>query len=311
MEHLKQRLGEKSFNNRLMRQKRPPKIVVNKRGIHLVLDDIFGARFIARGIFNLLGLSKLGSSNALDYEISHNNVFFSQLPKSFEGFRILHLSDFHIDGLPDHGEKLIQTISDLEYDLCVLTGDFRYLWQSDDNMVFGLMENVIKAIHCPHGILGILGNHDSLNIVSGLEKMGVRMLLNESTIFERDGQTLGIAGVDDEFVFKASDIVKAKAGIIDCDFRILLSHSPELIHKAAAEGFNYYLCGHTHGGQICLPGGFALIKGTSIGREYISGGWGVNDMQGYTTRGTGCSFVPSRFFCRPEVVVHHLKVLNE
>ena len=89
--------------------------------------------------------------------------------------------------------------------------------------------------------------------------------------------------------------------------RILLAHSPEVIPEASERGFCLYLTGHTHAGQICLPGGWPPMVNARCPRRYIAGAWTFNGMAGYTSRGTGSSGVFARFNCPPEVVIHILR----
>jgi predicted MPP superfamily phosphohydrolase len=88
---------------------------------------------------------------------------------------------------------------------------------------------------------------------------------------------------------------------------ILLSHTPELYRQAAHAGFDFFLCGHTHGGQICLPGGVPVILEAKIPRRLGSGAWSHGPMQGYTSRGAGTSVVDVRFNCPGEITLHRLR----
>ncbi len=87
---------------------------------------------------------------------------------------------------------------------------------------------------------------------------------------------------------------------------ILLAHSPEIYKQACYAGFQLMLCGHTHGGQICLPGGFPLIVNAQCPRRICRGAWRYDSLQGYTSSGCGSSIVPARFNCPPEVTIHEL-----
>jgi uncharacterized protein len=90
------------------------------------------------------------------------------------------------------------------------------------------------------------------------------------------------------------------------EVKLLLVHSPEIIPEAARAGVDYYLCGHTHGGQMCLPGSVPLLTNASCARKYVGGVWQHENMAGYTSRGTGSSCLPVRFCCPPEITVHRL-----
>jgi hypothetical protein len=148
-----------------------------------------------------------------------------------------------------------------------------------------------------------------------MEDLGVRFLINESHKIEKSGETITIAGVDDYHRFRLSNLEKALSGIalsgIEREVIVLLNHSPEQYRQAAYAGVDLYLAGHTHGGQICLPNGFAPKLNIECGRQVGKGRWRFKNMQGYTSRGVGASLVPVRFNCPPEVVVHVLEKDNQ
>jgi predicted MPP superfamily phosphohydrolase len=207
----------------------------------------------------------------------------------------------------DRGHKLKEVLRSLTYELCVITGDFRYLTYGDYIEAVCRMTDLANAIHCEHGILAILGNHDFIEMVPPLEKAGIPVLLNESVPIRRGEDTIWIVGVDDTHYYEMDDLPKAMKEIPPEPTKILLAHSPEIIPEAYEAGIDYYLCGHTHGGQICLPGQVPIINNSHCGRRYISGGWMYKEgMVGYTSRGTGNSLLPVRFNCFPEVTLHQL-----
>ena len=102
------------------------------------------------------------------------------------------------------------------------------------------------------------------------------------------------------------NIEKAASAIPLDQFSILISHTPEVYRQAADAKFNLLLSGHTHGGQICLPGGFPITLDSVLPRSMGSGAWKYHDMLGYTSVGAGSSVVPVRFNCPPEITLHHL-----
>jgi predicted MPP superfamily phosphohydrolase len=87
----------------------------------------------------------------------------------------------------------------------------------------------------------------------------------------------------------------------------MICHSPEQYPKVESAGFDLYLTGHTHGGQVCLPGGHILVKGASVPRKILKGKWRYHSMTGYTSRGVGSTSLPVRFFCPPEMTFITLK----
>lgn len=257
-------------------------------------------------ILRASGLNRRGRRNVLNYEIVEHDLPISNLPDAFHGFRLLQLSDIHMDGIPDEGRRLIETIRALKFDFCVMTGDFRFHTHGNYDPCLIGMKRLAHSIACPFGMAGILGNHDFLEMVPLLESCGIRMLLNEAVTLKKDGAPLHILGLDDAHFYGVHDLGKAMRNLPKEDPKILLAHSPELIAEAAAAGLDGYLCGHTHGGQICLPGGIPILTNAHCPRTYTSGAWKYESMQGYTSRGTGSSGLPVRFFCRPEITLHRL-----
>ena len=83
-------------------------------------------------------------------------------------------------------------------------------------------------------------------------------------------------------------------------------HTPEVYRQAAHAGFDLFLSGHTHGGQICLPGSIPITLGSVLPRRMGSGPWNYGEMKGYTSVGVGCAVVPVRINCLPEITLHHL-----
>ena len=155
--------------------------------------------------------------------------------------------------------------------------------------------------------MAVLGNHDTIRMVPGIEEMGVRMLLNESDSIVRGDQRIHLAGIDDAHYYRADNLEKAAAGIPHDEFSILLSHTPEIYRQAAHAGFKLMLSGHTHGGQVCLPGSIPITLDSVLPRRMGAGPWNYHTMAGYTSVGVGSSIVAVRFNCPPEITLHHLR----
>jgi predicted MPP superfamily phosphohydrolase len=206
---------------------------------------------------------------------------------------------------PDHPSALIHKLRDLDYDICVMTGDFRAKTYGDYDAALRALENVRTHIKRP--VYAVLGNHDSIRMVPAMEEMGIKMLINETIAFEREDATLYLAGIDDPHFFQLDNIQKVAEEIPSSVPSVLLSHSPEPYRKAAHAGFDLMLSGHTHGGQVCLPGGIAMMTNADCPRRYCRGTWQYHTMQGYTSVGSGTSVVGVRYNCPPEVVLHHLR----
>jgi predicted MPP superfamily phosphohydrolase len=133
------------------------------------------------------------------------------------------------------------------------------------------------------------------------------MLMNERDCIKRGHDGIWLAGVDDPHHYRMDDIAKSVAGIPAGETAILLSHSADNHVEAAAAGVDLFLCGHTHGGQICLPGGFPLVTSTRLSRRFAAGAWQYGGMAGYTSRGIGTSAIDARFNCAPEATLHTLR----
>jgi len=245
-----------------------------------------------------------GRRNALKLQLTENRIALPHLPDAFDGFRVLHLSDLHLDVNEHMAGVLIERIAGLEYDICVITGDFRAKTYGPYENALAAMKRVRAAMSAP--VYAILGNHDSIEMVPGLEGMGIHVMLNESAVIERDGELIYLAGIDDPHYYKAHNLEKAADAIPEEAISILLSHSPETYRHAAHAGFDVFFCGHTHGGQICLPGGLPLMCNAKAPRSVCNGQWCFGSMQGYTSRGSGASVVDVRYNCPPEVTVHTL-----
>ena len=257
-----------------------------------------------RTCLKLTGLYGRGCRNAAQIEVRHNHIRLPKIPKAFDGFVILHLSDLHVDMNQGAMEHLRGILQEIKYDLCVFTGDYRgKSFGPYEEALLG-MARVCAELRKPQ--YGVLGDHDTIRMTPGLEEIGIRMLLNESITIERDNQHIYLAGIDDAHFYGADNIEKAASEIPRDEFSILLSHTPEIYRQAAYADFDLLLSGHTHGGQICLPSRIPLTLDSVLPRHMGSGAWKYNDMIGYTSVGAGSSIVPARFNCPPEITLHHL-----
>lgn len=303
---IENRIGRDHLAKRLRGQVNHSAIQFDEGGFQFHWENFEPSFAILRQLLRCMGLLKRGMSNAVDYQVEETTVRFKNLPKRFHGFRILQLSDVHVDGILDKGERLRKAISRIQFDLCVITGDFRFFTFSDYDKAMAGMEGLLDSLKCEHGIIGILGNHDFIEMAPILEAMGIRLLLNEAIPIKRGHEMIWIFGVDDPHFYKVHDLDKASKEIPKNAFKILLAHSPELLKEASLLDVDYYLCGHTHGGQICLPGTIPIITNANCPRRYVTGSWKYQKMPGHTSRGTGSSGLAVRFFCPPEITLHKL-----
>ncbi len=251
------------------------------------------------------GMHRRGRRNAEAIVVRHHRVPSERLPPAFDGFVILHLSDLHCDISHGAMARLAALLPTLRYDICVLTGDYR-------GATFGPCGATLTALaklrpHLRGEVYGVLGNHDPTRMLLDLEKMQIKMLMNECERLERVGQHIHLAGIDDAHFYQTHDIENTARAVPRDAFSILLSHTPEVYRQAAHAGFNLLLSGHTHGGQICLPRGVALTLKSKLPRRLGAGTWRHHAMQGYTSVGVGSSALPVRFNCPPEITLHYLQ----
>jgi len=254
----------------------------------------------------LRGLYWRGVRNALDIRLLQHEVALSGLPPAFDGYRILHITDPHITRLDETAARLRACIEGVEADLCVMTGDYGDGRRRDTEQTIAALRPVIAALRVRDGILATLGNHDSLRLVAPLESLGARVLVNETATVARGADKVHFTGLDDVHHFY-SEAAPAALRAAPEGFRIALVHSPEIADVAARAGFALYLSGHTHGGQICLPGGRPIATNLRRHRRFASGFWRCGAMVGYTSRGAGVSFLPLRFNSFGEVTLYTLR----
>jgi len=269
------------------------------------IENWYSVHSLIRTALRLTGLYWRGSRNAENVQLRHNVIESQRLPRSFDGFSLLQISDLHVDMSEGAMRRLIAMLPALSYDICVLTGDYR-------GPTFGPFEAALAGLalvrgHIKGPVYGVLGNHDTIRMVPAMEEMGIRMLLNEATSIARGDARIHLAGIDDAHYYRVDNIEKAASQFRHEDFAILLSHSPEVYRQAAHAGFDLLLAGHTHGGQICLPGAIPITLSSVLPRRMGSGSWDYHAMAGYTSVGVGTSIVPVRLNCLPEITLHHLR----
>ena len=269
------------------------------------IENWYSIHAVIRTTLKLLGLYRRGRKNAEQIQVRHNQVCSKLLPNQFDGFTLLHISDLHADISEGAMRRLNEILPGMTYDMCVLTGDYR-------GATFGPFDAALEGLARPARI-----SRDRSTACweitirfawfPNLKKWESEILLNECEIISRGDEAIYLAGIDDAHYYRVDNIEKAASEIPRDGFSILLSHTPEVYRQAAHAGFDVFLSGHTHGGQICLPGSIPITLGSVLPRHMGSGSWQYGDMIGYTSVGVGCAAVPVRFNCLPEITLHHLR----
>ena len=168
------------------------------------------------------------------------------------------------------------------------------------------MKKLKAGISVKNGIFATLGNHDSYLMVKPMCNMGIKILTNETIQITRNKENISITGIDDVHYYFSQEALTALSNKVE-GFKIALVHSPELFDVAADNNYSLYLCGHTHAGQICLPGGKPLITHLSNGKKFYRNVWKYKAMTGFTGNGTGTSGIPVRFNSKSEIALITLK----
>lgn len=270
---------------------------------------------ISRRRFLGLTLSAAAATSAYNLGVTQRHVSATttdveilNLPENLDGYRIVQLTDFHRSRWisEEHIREAGDLARSLDPDLVVFTGD----------MVTGYAGQVwscldaVGYIPSPGGSFAVLGNHDwwsdHLMIRNALETAGITVLSNTSIRLGHGGNHIWLLGVEDLWSRMAS-IAGACSGVDDGAPRIMLCHNPDILPSAARVGVDLVISGHTHGGQVCLPGIGPLVLPIQGSRELASGLHKRGKTQIYVSRGIGVVTPPIRVCCPPEVSLLRLK----
>lgn len=246
------------------------------------------------------------------FDLTHWRVQVKNLPLAFDGFRILQLTDIHYSEWMDRKRLMdLRTfVDDLQVDLIVVTGDSSYHTDDFTDLV-AFYDGMPQAAP----VLMVFGNHD---VWDGAEAafqpifdLGVRLLANDVLTIERDDEHLIIAGLDCAYE-QRDDLEKVLSKMPDDDSQaLLLAHEPDVAPACAKTGrFFLQLSGHSHGGQICLPNGYAPVL-PYLGQQYPRGYYDIHGMMLYTCRGLGRGKPFIRLNCPAEMVLFTLATGNK
>ena len=231
-----------------------------------------------------------------------------RLPPGFDELSILQLTDLHRGAWVSETylQRALKRGQLLSPDLIVLTGDYVSNSKYSESVARSL-----EGIDAPLGVYAVLGNHDhwakdTERVVRALEEAGITMLTNKNVSFERGGKRLWLAGIDDIWAGEP-DLDKALGDIPAGEPVILLCHEPDYAPDAAKRGVVLQISGHSHGGQVRLPGMKPVLP--RYGRTYPIGLLQVEDMDTYVyvCGGLGVVFPPIRFRVPPQVSVMTLR----
>jgi predicted MPP superfamily phosphohydrolase len=271
-----------------------------------------------KGAAVALGSAALAGAGALAYaryvepnqiDLTRLSLALKRLDPEFDGYRVVQLSDLHLDGVMTRERlaHIVALVNQESPDLVVVTGDFASgsIGFNADDLIVPLNE-----LAPSDGKIAVMGNHDQREhltmMLRVIKESGLINLNNTVHTLRRGSASLHIAGVDSMFRQRARLDLVMKA-LPDDGAAILLAHEPDFADVSAATGrFDLQLSGHSHGGQVRLPG-LIWVGLPHYGVRYVSGLHQVCDMLLYVNRGLGNTSLPIRFNCRPEITVMTLR----
>jgi len=230
------------------------------------------------------------------------------LPPELEGYRIAQLSDLHCGPFTprERVRRWVARANSLGADLIAVTGD---LITSGEEYVTAVATE-LGGLRAPDGVLGCMGNHDYFTdgdqLAAALERHGMTVLRNRGLTIARGAARLYVAGVDDTWT-KRQDMPAALRARPAGAPVVLLAHDPSLFVEAASHGVDLTLSGHTHGGQIAVPGATRRLNLARIITPYTAGFFHEGRSTLHVSRGLGTTGPPVRLGARPEIALLELR----
>jgi hypothetical protein len=230
-------------------------------------------------------------------EVTRTGVSLSGLPEALSGLRIGFITDLHRSATVPHDlvQSAVQLLMNETPDLIVLGGDYISF---ADRRFMGVVADDLAGLSAPHGVFGVLGNHDDdRDMPAALEARGIEVLRDARTRLAIRGESLDLIGIR-YWTRRMADISRLARG--SAPATVLLSHTPSRLVEASALGLPLMLSGHTHGGQVVLPG-LGAIAARSF--PIVAGSGRRENTSAFVSRGVGTVYLPVRVSCPPEVVV--------
>jgi len=315
-----------------------PKIVFNLTqlmgDLQMLVAGLFGQNAIklkkwflipgaGLGLLLFIGFGMGMARGRTHVKVFHETVNINSLPDSFEGLRIVQLSDIHLAGFykhPAYIRKVVKLVNELEPDLLCFTGDMVHNFSEEIDPFI----DILAGLQAPMGKFAVLGNHDYGTYYSwnskeeeaaNLERVkaqirasGFDLLLNEHRFITLNGDSMAIIGVENwgkpPFP-QMGDLDMAMSGVQADQVKILLSHDPSHwdLHVDSKEDIDLTLSGHTHGMQFGFEIGRFRWSPSKWTYRHWAGLYGENGQQLYVNRGLGYTGFPGRVGIRPEITL--------
>lgn len=274
--------------------------------------QLLGGSMLATAAFGVAGYAYATQVEPFWVSVEHVPLTLPRLTPAFHNFRLVQISDIHLSDSMD-SEKVFdvtRTIIDLQPDVVAITGDFVDRMRGLDQSLAGLHE-ALKPLAAETQVVAVLGNHDywtgPSKVRKTLQEIGIQELPNEVLRFERGGESLFIAGVDDVWAGDPSLSRVVTAIGNQPGAAILMAHEPDFADQTLKTGrFDLQISGHSHGGQVVMPFiGPPVVP--RYAKKYPSGLYRLGSLVQYTNRGLGTIRPRVRINCRPEITVFHLE----
>jgi predicted MPP superfamily phosphohydrolase len=243
-----------------------------------------------------------------NYWVSETDIFISDLPQAFEGFRITQLTDIHHSRILGINEvrRVVSLAQQTKPDMFVLTGDYSTSYRR----YIEPCAEALSTLSAPEGVWAVLGNHDHYTdpelTTRALQRHHIAVLNNAHTTLQRQSDSLQLSGIDD-WTWNATDWTRAFSGLKTNTPTILLSHQPTVLDFDQTKNVSLILSGHTHGGQLNFPWIGAPASLFTKDLRYARGLFQRGDTQLYVSTGTGVIGLPLRFGVRPEIAILRLR----
>ena len=257
-------------------------------------------------------------------EVTNIQIYDELIPKEFDEFVLVHISDLHNAQFGDKQQVLLDKISNANPDIITITGDLIDCNHTNLNTAIEFIDGAVKLAP----IYYVTGNHEAWSeeysdLKKYLKKMNVLILEDEAVFLKQGEKTLRLIGLDDPDFMLPNDLFGEKKDMVNKKlqdiiakdnsyYTILLSHRPELVEVYSNHSINLVLSGHAHGGQFRIPFiGGVIAPNQGFFPTYTEGKYNVNQTQMIVNRGLGNSIIPFRVNNRPEIVVIELNHLNK
>ncbi|WP_199623301.1 metallophosphoesterase [Paenibacillus alkalitolerans] len=226
--------------------------------------------------------------------------------------RVLHLSDMHLENISISPGRLYDLLKNEQIDLIALTGDFLDRKRTITKLIPYL--ETLNRLNAKYGMYAVFGNHDYVlrrknfaRLRKVLNDHGCKTLQNENETIRVGGVSVNLIGIDDHST-KRSDLAASYTGVRD-GYNLVLTHDPNVVLDMGRYSFDYLLSGHFHGGQICWPKPYHLIKmGKLVRLNMVKGLHYHNGKPFYISEGLGQTGVNIRVGSRPEITLHELSL---